>query len=293
MTEAYYDQSKKTTMMQSVSQRNSNLSVSVYFYSRMDWNEILSQLSPWRSKIEKSVPFFHYLGIITNLICIFVFSKKNLIKRKSIFFLVILAFSDLMYNFLSVLPNFLLSIRFVQYNIYKTSDASCFMYDFGITSFHFYSVLITFLITADRFDHISRPLKLDRKLSNLKLKRLIGVSLYLVALIIAIPHGFLMIYNSKEKECDARSFFRKTIPNTNLTYYQLYFMFVEPLLFWLLPGISIMFMNFVVIFKILKSNEIILFIKFNCSLSTFGAYIFIKLRITSFIFISTDRKSVV
>ena len=242
--------------MQSTKNESSNISMSVYFYSRLDWNEILSELSPWRSKIEKSVPFFHYLGIIANIICMLVFSKKNLIKRKSIFFLTILAFSDLMYNVLSVLPNFLLSIRLVSYNIYKTSDASCFMYDFGITSFHFYSVLITLLITADRFDHISRPLKLDRKLSNIKSKKQVGICLYFVALIIAIPHGLLMIFNEKENDCDARSFFRQTFLSTNLTYYQLYFMFVEPILFWLLPGISIMFMNFVVIFKIFKSNEI-------------------------------------
>ena len=166
---------------------NSTLNSSnTFFYNRLDWNEILSQLSPWRSKIEKSVPFFHYLGIITNLICIFVFFKKKLIKRKNIFFLVILAFSDLMYNFLSVLPNFLLSIRFVQYNIYKTSDASCFMYDFGITSFHFYSVLITLLITADRFDHLNKKLTLHVQLGHTNTKNFITLALYLISLILGI-----------------------------------------------------------------------------------------------------------
>jgi hypothetical protein len=257
MTKYFFEQSENTTIqVQTISHENFNRSSNTYFYSRLDWTDIMSQLSPWRSRIEKSVPFFHYLGIITNLVCIFIFSKKNLIKRKSIFFLVILAFSDLMYNLLSVLPNFLTNIRLVQYNIYKINNASCFMYDFGITSFHFYSVLITLLITADRFDHISRPLKLDSKLSDLKLKKRIGLCVFFVALVIALPHGFLMVYDEKENECDARSFFRKTISNTNLTYYQLYFMFVEPILFWLLPGISIMFMNFVVIYKIIKSNEI-------------------------------------
>ncbi len=256
-TTDYFDASENSTIqIQTIARENLNRSANTYFYSRLDWTDIMSQLSPWRSRIEKSVPFFHYLGIVTNLVCIFIFSKKNLIKRKSIFFLVILAFSDLMYNLLSVLPNFLTNIRLVQYNIYKINNASCFMYDFGITSFHFYSVLITLLITADRFDHISRPLKLDSKLSDLKLKKRIGLCVFFVALVIALPHGFLMVHDEKENECDARSFFRKTISNTNLTYYQLYFMFVEPILFWLLPGISIMFMNFVVIYKIFKSNEI-------------------------------------
>ena len=235
---------------------NYNYSVGLYFYKRSDSTEILRQLSPWRSKLEKSVPYFHYLGLITNLICILIFSRKNLIKRKSIFLLVILAFADFMYNFLSVLPNFLMSNEIIDYNIYKTSDFSCFMYDFGITSFHFYSVLLTLLITAERYEHISRPLNLDSKLHNIKCKKRIGFCLYFVSMLISLPHGFLMIYNKKENDCDARKFFRQTIFNTNITYYQLYFTFTEPVLIWFIPGISIMVMNFYVIYKIFKSNEI-------------------------------------
>ena len=221
------------------------------FYNRPDWPSILSTLSPWRDTLEQFVPKLHYLGLLTNLMCILVFAQKRFISRKGIYYLALMAFADLMYNFTSVLPTFLISTHLLDYHIYKTSNASCFFYDYAITASHFYSVLLTLFITKDRFDHINKPLNLARKFNNIY----VTLSLLLAALIIALPHGFLMVYIEKDHECDARPFFRQNIANTSLTYYQLYFTFTEPLLFWLMPGIVITHMNFYVIFKIFRTNS--------------------------------------
>ena len=226
-----------------------------YFYNRSDYLDILAQLSPLRISIEIFIPYLHYLGLITNLLCVLILIQKKMINRKSIFYLVFLAFSDFMYNFLAELPNFLKRVKLVDYDIFKISDLSCFFYDYRTATFHFYSVLITLFVTIDRFDHIHRPLKLNRRFINVKSKLFVGVGLFLVSLIIALPHGLLMVYSEVEKDCDARSFFRKRVANTTLTNYQLYFTFTEPVIIWFVPGLVILCLNFYVIVKIYKSKN--------------------------------------
>ena len=93
--------------------------------------------------------------------------------------------------------------------------------------------------------------KFDTNKSKLKA----GFILFLSSFIIALPRGFLMVYNSIERDCDARSFFKTKINNSSLTYYQIYFTFTEPILFWFIPGLLILFMNFYVIYKIIDSNR--------------------------------------
>ena len=231
--------------------------INPYFYNRtQDWTVILSLISPLRPAIQhKLKPSLHYLGLLTNMICILVFIKKGFPKRKSVFFLIMLAFADFMYNFMSVLPHLFMSTRLLNFNIYKTSNLSCFMYDYGIASFHFYSVLLTLLITIDRFNHIHKPLKLYQTLDKLLAKQLVTLGLLLLSLVIALPHGFLMAYNKTENDCDARDFFRQKLKTTNITYYQLYFTFTEPVFIWFVPGILITCLNVYVVYRIIKSNE--------------------------------------
>ena len=230
--------------------------INPYFYNRThDWTVILSLLSPLRPTLQHKIkPSLHYLGLITNLLCILVFIKKSFPKRKGVFFLAMLACADFMYNFTSVLPHFLVSTRLLDYNIYKTSNVSCFMYDYVISAFHFYSVFLTLLITIDRFKHIRKPLRLYQTLEKSLAKRLATSSLLLLSLLIALPHGFLMVYSKTEKDCDARGFFRQRLNSAHFTYYQLYFTFTEPVLIWFIPGVLITCMNVYVVFRILKSN---------------------------------------
>ena len=230
----------------------------MYFFNRSDRYQILERLSPLRTKLEKSIPIFHYLGLFTNLICFTVFMQKQMINRKSIYYLIFLSFSDFMYNFLSELPNFLMAIKLFHYNIYKKSDLSCFVYDYVPSMFHFYSVLLTLFVTAERFNHIYNPLKFNRAffVNNKKHKLLIGISLLVISCVLALPRGFLMVYNSKQKECDARHSLTKSLFNTTWTYYNIYFTFTEPILIWFIPGILILCMNFYVIYKIFKSKQI-------------------------------------
>ncbi|CAF0806779.1 unnamed protein product [Brachionus calyciflorus] len=231
---------------------------SIYFFNRSDRFEILSRLSPLRTRLEKAIPIFHYVGLVTNLLCFFILVQKQMINRKSIFHLIFLAFSDFMYNFLSELPNFLILINLLGHNFYKISNFSCFFYDYGPSTFHFYSVLLTLFVTAERFNHIYNPLKFNRTffLNNTKSKICIGFSLLVISSILALPRGFLMVYNPDQKECDARDSLTKNLFNTTWTYYNIYFTFTEPVLIWFIPGILILNLNFYVIYKIFKSKQI-------------------------------------
>lgn len=230
----------------------------VYFFNRSDRYHILELISPLRTRLEKTIPIFHYLGLLTNLVCLLVLIQKQMINRKSIFYLIFLAFSDFMYNFLSELPNFLMLIKLTNNNIYQRSNLSCFFYDYGPSTFHFYSVFLTLFVTAERFNHIYNPLKFNRGffVNNKKHKLWIGICLLGISCVLALPRGFLMIYNSKQKECDARHPLTKNLFNTTWTYYNIYFTFTEPILIWFIPGILILCMNFYVIYKIFKSKQI-------------------------------------
>jgi hypothetical protein len=116
-------------------------------------------------------------------------------------------------------------------------------------------VFITLYVTYDRFHHIYNPLNLSSKYETNKTKLFSSLIILFTSSVITLPHGFLMIYNQIERDCDGRDFFKKKLGNSSLTYYQIYFTFTEPILFWFIPGLLILFMNFYVIFKIVKSNR--------------------------------------
>jgi hypothetical protein len=108
-----------------LSLNDSNSNDNINFYNRSDYREILSELSPLRSPFTKAIPFLFYAGLITNAMCILILTQKTMIHRKSIFYLVILSFSDFMYNFLSEMPNMLIKLKLTDHDIFKTSGL-CF-----------------------------------------------------------------------------------------------------------------------------------------------------------------------
>jgi hypothetical protein len=215
----------------------------IFFYNRSDKLEILNELSPIRNFIQysKMESYLHYIGLLANTLCILVLTRRKMIFRKSIFYLIFLAFSDLMYNFIAQLPLFLIDTKLINFNIFKTSNLSCFFYGYMTIIFHFNSVLITLFVTIDRFNHIHNPLKFNQNIISSKSKATIGLGLLAISFLIALPHGFLMVYNENENDCDARSFFRRKIGE--FSYYMIYFMFFEPTIIWFIPGIAIVFMN--------------------------------------------------
>ena len=230
----------------------------LYFYNRSDYPEIFKTISPLRPKIESFIIRLQYCGLVTNLLCAFVLIQKSILYRKSIIFLLFLAISDFLYNLMWLLPNILRDLKIVDYDIFKISNLSCFFFDLRTTTFHFYSVVLTLYVTIDRFNHIHKPLKFNRSLNTFSKQIMMGFLLFLISFVIALPHGFLMVYNDAEKDCDGREFFKKKLYDTNasLTYYQVYFTLTEPSIIWFIPGILILFLNAYVIYKIFKSNKL-------------------------------------
>jgi hypothetical protein len=227
----------------------------VFFYNRTDFKEIISNLSPLRQTITKTTPKLYYIGLLTNILCTIIFLQKQLINKKSIFYLIFLSVSDFLYNFVSLIPEFLIDINLVEYDIFKRSNIGCFFYDFRITLFHFFSVLLTLFVTIERFHHIYHPLKLGNNIFQDK-KYLCVSAIFTVSFLLALPHGFLMVFNRDENDCDARDIFRSKFLNTSFTYYQLYFTFTEPLIVWFIPGIIILVLNSCVIYKIIRTNSL-------------------------------------
>lgn len=227
-----------------------------YFYARSDIGIILNTLSPVRSKALKAVPILHHFGVLSNLIAIIILSQKSLLNKKSIFFLMLLAYSDMMYNAMALLGDVLRYLKIVDYDIFQQSNLSCFFFDSRILLFHFYSVSLTLFATFDRFVHIWKPLKFNQSLSGFKTRMKIGLLLFLVCVILALPHGFLFVYNEGEKSCDAHPIFKQKFFNSSFTNYEIFFMFTEPLVIWFIPGFLILAMNGYVIYKIIKSSRI-------------------------------------
>lgn len=176
-----------------------------FFYNRSDFDQILNNLSPLRSKLYTYIkPNLQYIGLIANFLCVLVMSQKQMIKRKSIVYLLHLAISDFVFIFLSdVLPISLIKLNFAKHNIFKISNVSCFFYDFCPTIFHFYSISITIIVTIDRFNAIYSPLKSNYSILN-NYPNLICLLSFFLSILMALPHGFLMVYNPIEKDCDAR-----------------------------------------------------------------------------------------
>ena len=227
----------------------------VFFYDRKDISIILNLLSPTRLKALKTVPILHYFGVIANLIAIIVLLQNKLFKQKGTIFLLLLACSDIMYNVMSALPDFLKFIKLVDYDIFTRSNISCFFYDSRIILFHFYSVSLTSFATFDRFINIYNPLKFNKSMTSKKSKFLIGIILFLICIVLALPHGYLFVYNEKEKSCDGNEFFKQKFFNTSFTRYEVFFMMIEPLAIWFIPGLLILLMNVYVIYKIIQSSK--------------------------------------
>jgi hypothetical protein len=227
----------------------------IYFYNRSDYRNILNNLSPIRYVLEIYVQqYLEIFGLIANLLCILVLCQKNIIHRKSIVYLVYLAVADFMFIFLTKLPNFLIFVGLFKHDIFKTSNLSCFFFDLRTTVFHVYSIILTLTVTIDRFYAIYNPLKSNQFILS-RHSKLIGLFLFFISFIVSLPHGYLMVYNPMEKDCDAREIFKKKLHGSDFNYYQIYFTFTEPVIIWFIPGALILCMNSYVIVKIMKSQE--------------------------------------
>ena len=98
-----------------------NNSTAINFQLRKDKDEITAELSPLLTFMDYYgiQTKLHYIGLFGNLLCILVFTRKQMIHRKSIFYLIFLALSDFMYNFFVQLPNVLIYFDISKKNIFS------------------------------------------------------------------------------------------------------------------------------------------------------------------------------
>lgn len=111
---------------------NTSNTSAINFQLRKDKDEITAELSPLLTFMNNYgiQTKLHYLGLVGNLLCILVFTRKQMVHRKSIFYLIFLALSDFLYNFFVQLPNVLMLMKVAKKNIFTVSDFSCFFYDY-------------------------------------------------------------------------------------------------------------------------------------------------------------------
>lgn len=119
---------------------NTSNTSAINFQLRKDRDEITAELSPLLTFMNNYgiQTKLHYLGLVGNLLCILVFTRKQMVHRKSIFYLIFLALSDFLYNFFVQLPNVLMLMGVAKKNIFTVSDVSCFFYDYVQVAISFY-----------------------------------------------------------------------------------------------------------------------------------------------------------
>jgi hypothetical protein len=171
------------------------------------------------------------IGIIDNSICIYVFLQRKMIKIKFNWYLLVLAIFELLFCF----------ILFIDYSFRLIYQKPMFLHDFNVFAnmiidyiLHLidsYVTLVTMILSIDRYLAIKNPTQI-RKLFTYKHSKLLAWVTFLSLVILKIP-GVILCYG-----------------NFNIIYCTI----VSPILFNILPIISIFVINIFIFFKLSRFN---------------------------------------
>ena len=191
---------------------------------------------------------FITFGVLTNIVCVYIFFQKQLLKHKFNWYLLALSIFELIFCF----------ILSIDYIFNEVSTQSIFLHDlntFTKITFNFlihttdsYTVVLTLLLSIDRYKAYSKPLKIKYLITNLHAKSLIIVS-FAVLLLLKIPSFSFCEYKSSSSS--SASVIR-------------YCTLVSPLIFNIIPMLAVFVLNLFLIIKIFQYNNNSDFIrKFN------------------------------
>lgn len=143
--------------------------------------------------IDDSVKRVNYclgiLGIITNLICCIILSRKPLIKRKFNLYLLSLAIDELLF---CLVMSFNRTFEIISGSrIERFSIAAHLILKISSNIFDYFSIWITLILSIDRYFAIKEPLKIKDFVTNRHPKKLLFITFIITMpffIIVQIPH---------------------------------------------------------------------------------------------------------
>jgi hypothetical protein len=209
--------------------------------------------------------FLMLLGIITNSLCICIFTQKSSIKTKFNWYLLTLSISELLFCLIIFSDNFSLIISKIflhELNIY-----SKIILDFVCHTTDSYTIIITLTLSIDRLYAITNPIKIKGFVTNTHPKIII-ISSFIILVVIKLPSTAICHLCTSQKVCT------------------IFCTLISPIVFNILPALIISILNIVLILKIIKYN------KMKPSIKTFrGGRVYLMTRMNNIQPITKLRKS--
>lgn len=128
-------------------------------------------------------------GIIGNFICICVLGQKTILNKKFNWYLLMLAFADLIYSFI-VFTNYIIVIINPERALYDLSKYTCYFTDYIFRSIDTFCVFLTLVLSIDRLYAITNPIK-SKSFFTYRYPKQIALVGYLMLTIVKSPDLFL------------------------------------------------------------------------------------------------------
>ena len=131
-------------------------------------------------------------GIIGNILCICVFCRKSMVKRRFNWYLLILACVDLLFCCM-IFAGYLVRYPNGERSLYDLSKITCYLNEYILNVLDSLTVFLALIMSVDRFYGVLCPVKSKRFYTNLYPMRVVA----LVFLFIAVANLPYLIYNQR------------------------------------------------------------------------------------------------
>ena len=178
------------------------------------------------------------IGIFINIMCMYIFMQKKLLKFKFNWYLLALSVIELLFCLLLSIDYIFHELSFQSILLHDFNSFTKSAFDFAIHTTDSYTIVLTLLLSIDRFNACSKPLKTKYLITNVYAKSLIGFSFVLLLLLKTPSFVFCEL---KSSNCSTSTICYCTL--------------VSPLIFNIIPMLAILILNLLLIIKIIKSKK--------------------------------------
>lgn len=134
------------------------------------------------------------IGVFVNILCIFVFRQKHMKRRKFNLYLFILAILELVFCLIVSIDYLCLLIN--KKLLHEINQYTNMIFDYLIHSIDSYVVILTLILSTDRFYAIKYPTKIKSFFTNSHSKLLL-ISAFIGLLLVKLP-GIIFCYENSE-----------------------------------------------------------------------------------------------
>lgn len=182
---------------------------------------------------------FMLVGIFTNLVCICIFSRKCLLKKKFNWYLLVLAILELIFCFVLFCDYaFRIMISSKTIFLHELNMNLTILMDFMTHATDSLTIIITLILSIDRLYAITNPIKNKYFITNTHTKTLLIYS-FLIVCAIRLPSSIVCQF---------------ICHNESNTICMIYCSFLLPALVNILPALLILIINIILVCKLLNYN---------------------------------------